>query len=205
MRHSCHFLLMGCIFLLAACHTGPISAPVPHAPAPVSLEQLVPPAALNGWQLQGNISQGERMHVYRYLNANQEQVLDLSLYPLPDGWQDLPAEQALNRHFGMLAQQLGTSAQRKYQAERVDVADPHVEIDAATGDHFIDARFTSHFADNTQRITLVSLSLCQGNFLRLTSTVAPEQADGLATQLATTRQTLSRDLCQVEPSAPRHD
>lgn len=202
MRQGCHFLLMGCFALLAACRSTPPAAP--PAPAAAPLNQLVPPATLGNWQQQGSIGQDGQMHVFRYLDA-ASQVLDLSLYPLPDGWQDLPAEQALNRHFGMLAQQLGTSAQRKYQAERVEVAEPHVATDAASGQQYIDARFTSHFNDGTARITLVSLSLCRGNFLRLTTTALPDKADALTQVLADTRATLDRGLCQQEPAAATHE
>lgn len=189
MKPVCQFLLLLLSLALAACQSQPSATPA--APAALPLNQLETPATLGQWRLQGSIGQDTRLHVARYQwGDNTSQVMDISLYPLPDGWQHFPPEQALARHFGMLSQQLATSASNKYRADKVEIANTQTHPAANGEPPRVNSRFISHFPDGSTRITLVSLTLYRGNFVRLTLTCPPAQADALAVSLDAARETL---------------
>lgn len=200
MKPVCHFLLLLLTLPLGACQSPPPAAPAPVAPTP--LTQLQAPASLGQWRLQGSISQGEKMRLARYqLGDDARQILDVSFYPLPDGWQHFTAQQSLERHFGMLAQQIATNASAKYHATRVEATSPQLHPASASLPPALSSRLTSHFADQQTRITLVSLTLFEGNFVRLTLTTDSSKADAMAPSLQAARIELLQQLAKKAPSA----
>lgn len=201
MKPVCHFLLLLLTLALAACQSTPHTAKT-TLPAPLPLAQLQTPAALGQWQLQGSIGQDDKMHVARYqLGADSSQIMDISLYPLPDGWQLFTPAQALERHFGMLSQQLANNARSKYHATRVEVSGTQVQPATKGMAATINSRFISHYSDRLTRITLVCLTLYKGNFVRLTLTTTSDKVEALAASLQAARAELFTHFNQTTAGA----
>ncbi len=179
MKPVCHFMLLATL-LLGACQSRHPSQPV-ETVAPTS--SIKPPASLGHWTLQGNISRGDELAVYRYTNpADNHDVINVSVYPLPSGWQRFGKEQALLRHFGTMVQEFASNAQENYQASRVDMTHQPLYVDQS-GTPVIDSRFVSTFPDDSQRVTLISLTLLRQHFVRLSVTTTPDKANDLAANL----------------------
>lgn len=86
----------------------------------VTLDNYQPPETLGSFRLQGEMELPERnTRMFRYqLESDPERTLDILLYPLPPGWDDLPAKRSVAGHYGMVKQ---TLAQRVTQRNRSDL------------------------------------------------------------------------------------
>jgi hypothetical protein len=198
MKPVCHLLC--CLMLtlaLVACHSANTLPKPVSPPAPMPLDQISPPSQLGQWNFQGSIGENREMRIFRYLLNQSSQALDISFYPLPNGWQSFSPSQALERHFGMLEQQLVTRARNRYHATSISAAKPQT-LHYESGLPVISNRFTSHFDKDMERVTLVVLTLYQGNFIRFTLTCSPDKADQLALLLSQARQALVTALLQPQ-------
>lgn len=86
----------------------------------VTLDNYQPPEQLGVFQLQGEMELPERnTRMFRYqVKDSPRQTLDIMLYPLPPGWDDLPSERTVAGHYGMVKQ---TLARRITQRHRSDL------------------------------------------------------------------------------------
>lgn len=86
----------------------------------VTLDNYEPPETLGAFRLQGEMELPERnTRMFRYqAENNPERTLDILLYPLPPGWDDLPPGRSVAGHYGTVKQ---TLAQRVTQRNRSDL------------------------------------------------------------------------------------
>lgn len=164
--------------LLAGCQLTP-DKPIAqeqsvNPPRPVT--QFDAPSSLAGWHYEGYIDKGDTLRLMRFSSlADKPQVMNVSIYPLPFGWQSLRAKEQLARHYGMLSQQLIERAQHDYRAQKVVSSGMQFRQPTAK-QLWLESRFTSTLPDASQQVTLIALTQVAGNFIRLSLTCQPQKS-----------------------------
>src|SRR5699024_559725 len=102
------------------------SAPsAPPSPPRPSLASIVAPEQLGKWQLKGSISRSHHhLRIFRYQDTKPKHPLDVSIYPLPNGWNQFSETGSIQRQFGMLSHLIKRSAYEEYHATKVTSAKP---------------------------------------------------------------------------------
>lgn len=105
---SRHLLLAGALACLSACTVVTEREPSPYGrigiavpAAAVDLSQWQAPQQLGDFTLQGSLQSSEQnLHLFRYIHpARPGETLELAVYPLPGGWEDLPPIRVVEGHF----------------------------------------------------------------------------------------------------------
>ncbi|MCC1497927.1 hypothetical protein [Alcanivorax sp. 1008] len=90
-------------------------------PAPdVNLALWQPPERLDSYVLQGSLQGSEHdLRLFRYINpATLDETLEMAVYPIPGGWEDLPPLRMVEGHF---PQQREIELRRLQRHSRADV------------------------------------------------------------------------------------
>jgi hypothetical protein len=88
-----------------------------------ALASLVPPEQLGEFRLQGTLQPSEReLKLFRYVSEHDESlVLELALYPIPGGWEDLPPLRMVDGHFAQVREQGIVKLARRSRGDVVEV------------------------------------------------------------------------------------
>lgn len=203
MKSFCHLLLVACLLLLAACQ--PLRYGTSDAmEQPAAPTRLTPPAHLASWQLQGRIGQPFGAPIYMYqLASNPTQSLRISIYPMPQKLQSYTAVDALKRHDSVLALRFKARAAHQLQALNTSMTGHQLLQGGASGLPVINNRFLVTLSNGHHQTTLVSLTLAQGYFIRLTASAPGVDATRLAEHLKQARhQLMTAWFPRVAPQAP---
>lgn len=208
MKLICHLLLPTSLLLLAACQPlfhGATVAP-PDAAAAAAPTQLRPPVRLAAWQMQGSVGQPFGSHSYVYqLASNPTQSLRISIYPRDHKLQGYAASEALKRHGSALALKFKARAASQLHALHTNMLGQQLLRGGVSGLPVINSHFLVNLPNGDRQTTLVSLTLVQDHFVRLTASCASEDAGQLTTHFKQARHQLmsawfAQARKQAEPS-----
>lgn len=191
MKQFCQLLIMLCIALaISACsHTTEMpTVRTTHQALPLQL-----PMQLGQWMHQGTIEKADSSRLSRYQFQNNSNLfIDVSLYPLANGWESLSDTQALTRHYSLLSQQLAQRLQQKSSALQLS-------IHGATITDEPNPQLTGELSTDNGQVTLILLSTYQNHFLRLVSTCSTDDRDARLNAM----QQMHHQLLQLLPTKPQ--
>lgn len=202
MKSFCHLLLAASLVLLAACqplrHGSGDATSQPPAPT-----RLTPPARLASWQLQGRIGQPFGAPIYMYqLASNPTQSLRISIYPRLQELQSYTTVDALKRHDSVLTLRFKARATHQLQALNTSMTGHQLLQGGASGLPVINNRFLVTLSNGHHQTTLVSLTLAQDYFIRLTASASGVDTTQLAAHLKQARhQLMAAWFPRVQPQA----
>lgn len=109
------------------------TAPRIIPPASVELSSYHAPQTIGTFTLQGNMeTAGSPSRLFRYTSNKAGQALNILIYPLPGGWEQMDADQQISGHYGQVRQD-AVKRLLKRGATRVDIENEQTQIDTASG------------------------------------------------------------------------
>lgn len=166
----------------------------------VNLKQYHPPPTLGQWTFQGEMEfPGKELRVFRYhLTGNPEEKLDISIYPMPPGWSDLPPMRTVSGHYGEIRQLLVNRA-LKEGATKMEAVSEGLKVIDASDYPVAEGRLREDTAHGANMI-LLELTAAPPVFVRMSATLREKQAKAVEDGLL---QDLNRFL-KAQP-APKND
>lgn len=159
-----HLLIIFLLGLVSACNHPSVSLSQPDSNLPLHLEA---PTQIGKWTHQASLQKENQTQLIRYQHqANPTNLIDFTIYPLAPGWETLPQDQALQRHYNLLSQQLAKRFALKHDAERVEIK--LVELTDDTTPTLV-SELIPHQASQKTPTLIILLSIEQNNFVRVTS------------------------------------
>ncbi|WP_111656998.1 hypothetical protein [Isoalcanivorax indicus] len=146
----------------------------------VDLNAWQAPAQLGTFSYQGDISLDQRhLRMLRYtrLRDGKEQRLELQLFPIPGGWDDMPPSRLIAGQYGPQRQQLGERALHRGALEVV-VTEERADVEDALPLPVAVGHLQQQYR-NTRAVTLLSVTALPPVFVSATVTGHPDQADDL--------------------------
>lgn len=183
MKISHTLLSLPILSLLVACAAQPVIEGGDRLPwrvpaAELDISALPAPQVLAGrFVLQGEINNpANQTRLLRYhWRENEQRKLDITLYPLPGGWEDLPAERMVAGHYGQIRQHLVERLMQPSGVIAVNITGETIEHDEAFSHPIVSGRLQQVF-DRRSSITRVELTALPPMFVRIALS-APEDED----------------------------
>lgn len=146
----------------------------------VDLNAWQAPEQLGSFTYQGEINLDQRhLRILRYtrLRDNKEQRLELQLFPIPGGWDDMPPSRLIAGQYGPQRQQLGERALHRGALE-VTVSEERADVEDALPLPVAVGHLQQQYP-NARAVTLLSVTALPPVFVSATVTGHPDQADDL--------------------------
>lgn len=138
-------------------------------PAPDNLAQR--------FVFQGEIDNPDsQTRLLRYsASDNPERKLDITLYPIPAGWEDLPPSRLLGGHYGQVRQHL-VERLMLAGASEINVDEEQLEFDSELEQPVVSSRFEQIF-DSQIRITRIAMTTHGPVFVRASLVLPDDEAE----------------------------
>lgn len=145
------------------------------------------PLDMQAWPAPDNLAQrfvfqGEidnpasQTRLLRYTASdNPERKLDITLYPIPAGWEDLPPSRLLGGHYGQVRQHL-VERLMLAGAREINVDEEQLQLDSELEQPVVSSRFEQIF-DSQIRVTRVAMTTHGPVFVRAALVVPKDEAE----------------------------
>lgn len=151
---------------------------------PVDMDRWPVPDTLGDhFEFQGEINNpSSQTRLLRYSAIDDPQrKLDITLYPIPAGWEDLPPSRVVGGHYGQVRQHLAERLMVPGVHE-INISDEQMEADPQVGHVVASSRLEQVFDQHT-RITRVVLAARPPLFVRAALAGPGDQDEALAAML----------------------
>lgn len=156
-------LLLACtvLLLIAACESR--EAPMSQLPwqldaRQVALEELPAPSQLGEFELQGQMENPDaKIRVLRYVHGDSELRMDISLYPMPPGWDGMDPERTIAGHYPQVQESVTRRALRQGASE-VALVDSEMYTPEGAPYPILSSRLEQVFPSRDDRVALVELT-----------------------------------------------
>jgi len=191
--------------LLTLALSGCLTAPDEHTGDYPSLEQIpmeIPPADtdLGAWQappqlgdyrFQGEATlEGQRTRILRYSHAQDDTLINLTLFPLPGGWDTMTPTRAVAGQYGQQRQHLIERALR-HGAQEVQPQEESLQAVNGISYPVATGRLAQRYSSTTLT-TLVQLTALPPVFVLATASVPTARADDTEQLLRDALQAMAR-------------
>lgn len=150
--------------------------PMEIPPAETDLTAWQVPPHLGDYRFQGEATlEGQRTRILRYSHAQDGTLIDLTLFPLPGGWDTMTPTRAVAGQYGQQRQQLIERALR-HGAQEVQPLDESLLTVDGISYPVARGRLAQRYRSSTLT-TLVQLTALPPVFVLATASVPPEQTD----------------------------
>lgn len=157
--------------IVAGCQSDrPISA-LDAAPRTVktptlNLNLYSAPTSIAGYHLQGDIgTESQRTRLFRYISEDEKQAIEIAIYALPGGWEQMDNERQVAGHYGQIRQSFAERMVRS-GAANITAEDESVSTDPQTGVTVAQARLVGEGGKAVQQ-HIILLRTADNLFVRL--------------------------------------
>ncbi|MBZ2189943.1 hypothetical protein K8B33_12605 [Alcanivorax sp. JB21] len=142
-------------------------------PVDVDLDAWQAPATLGAFTFQGEMQMDERaLRLLRYVRAQEdgrEQRLDIHLFPIPSGWEDMAPTRRVAGQYGQQRQSLGERAVQR-GAREVTISEERMDVAARISHPLAVGHLLQHYA-SADALTVLTVTALPPIFLSATATV----------------------------------
>ncbi|MDF1780288.1 MAG: hypothetical protein P1U67_03230 [Alcanivoracaceae bacterium] len=138
-----------------------------HVKTPtLNLNLYAAPASISGYHLQGDIgTESQHTRLFRYISDDQKQAIEIAIYALPGGWEQMDNERQVAGHYGQIRQSFAERMVRS-GAANVLAEDESINTDPQTGTTVAQARLVGNGGKTVQQ-HIILLRTSDNLFVRL--------------------------------------